>query len=396
MEGPLNGVRVLDVTSAVMGPLATQTLGDLGADVVTIERAGGEINRRMGRGPHGELSGVSLNLLRNKRNVALDLKHPDGRQAVLRIAASCEVFLTNLRPEPLERLGLGYEEIVRVRPDVVFCQAQGFPADGERANEPAYDDIIQAAAGVSDAMRRAGGTPSVVPTLLADKVCGLVLTYAIIAALFHRERTGEGQRIEVPMVDALTAFMLVEHGSSAISRPAGGTAGFQRILTAPRSPLRTADGWLAVFPYAEAHWQLLLRAGGAEHLLADVRLSLADRDADAGFGYTVLAKVLATKPTAEWLAFCSAHQIPVAEVADLDALVDALPEGEHPVAGPYGSIPAPVRFSRTPATVRRHAPLIGEHNREVLAEVGVPEEEIDRLEATGVLRPPGKVAERAR
>jgi crotonobetainyl-CoA:carnitine CoA-transferase CaiB-like acyl-CoA transferase len=196
---------------------------------VSIESGRGETNRLMGPGPVPQLSGISLNLLRNKRNVALDLKRAEGRAALLRIAATCDVFVTNLRPGPLSRLGLEYDEVAAVRPDIIFCQAHGFPSDGPRADDPAYDDIIQAACGVPDAVRRAGGEPGMVPTLLADKVCGLVLTYAILAARFHRERTGHGQRLELPMVDAMTAFMLVEHGSGAIGRPRAAEAGYRRI-----------------------------------------------------------------------------------------------------------------------------------------------------------------------
>ena len=199
--GPLDGIRVLDLSSVVMGPFATQILGDLGADVITVESRDGDINRVMGPGPLRGLSGVSLNLLRNKRNISLDIAHPDGRAALLRVAAGCDVFVTNLRPGSVARLGLRYPDVAAVRPDVVYCQAHGFPSDGPQADAPAFDDIIQAASGVPDVMRRANGRSDLVPTLLADKVSGLVLAYSIMAALFHRARTGEGQQVEVPMAE---------------------------------------------------------------------------------------------------------------------------------------------------------------------------------------------------
>jgi crotonobetainyl-CoA:carnitine CoA-transferase CaiB-like acyl-CoA transferase len=218
--GPLDGIRVLDLSSVVMGPLATQILGDLGADVITVETRDGDINRIMGSGPYPGLSGVSLNLLRNKRNISLDVAHPDGRAALLRVAAGCDVFVTNLRPGSVGRLRLRYPDIASIRPDVIYCQAHGFPSDSPQADAPAFDDIIQAACGVPDVLRRASGRPGLMPTLLADKVSGLVLAYSIIAALFHRARTGEDQKVAVPMADAMLAFLLVEHGSGAISRPA--------------------------------------------------------------------------------------------------------------------------------------------------------------------------------
>jgi len=383
--GPLAGIRVLDLTSVVMGPLATQILGDLGADVITVESRGGDINRIMGPGPRPGLSGVSLNLLRNKRNIALDIGHPEGRAALLRIAAGCDVFVSNLRPGSLGRLRLGYPDVAAARPDVIYCQAHGFPSDSPQADAPAFDDIIQAACGVPDVLRRAGGTPGLVPTLLADKVCGLVLAYSIIAALFHRQRTGEGQHVEVPMTDAMLAFLLVEHGGAAICRPPRGPAGYQRVLTPLRGALRTADGWIAVQPHRDAHWVALLRAAGLDELIGDPRLSRRGIWLDPGFGYATLGRVLAAKTTAEWLAFCSANGIPAAAAAGLDELIEALPDDEHPAAGAYKLIPPPARFSASPASVRRRAPLAGQHTREVLAEAGLAESEIARLAAVGLL-----------
>ncbi len=268
--GPLAGVRVLDLTAVVMGPLATQILGDLGADVITVENRAGDINRTMTRGPVRGLSGVSLNLLRNKRNLALDVAHPDGRAALLRIAAGCDVFVTNLRPASLDRLRLSYAEVAGVTPAIIYCQANGFPSDTPQANEPAFDDIIQATTAVPDVLAMAGLAPGLMPTLLADKVSGLVIVYAIIAALFHRERTGRGQFVEVPMTDALRAFLLVEHGGAAICDR--GPAGYPRILTANRGPVRTADGWIAVQPHRDEDWAALAAAAGLEDLADDSRL----------------------------------------------------------------------------------------------------------------------------
>jgi crotonobetainyl-CoA:carnitine CoA-transferase CaiB-like acyl-CoA transferase len=391
VTGPLQGVRVLDLTSVVMGPLATQILGDLGAEVIAIESGRGDTNRAMGPGPVRQLSDVSLNLLRNKRNVALDLKAPQGRDALLRIASTCDVFVTNLRPAPLARLGLGYEQVAAVRPDVIFCRAQGFPSDSPEADEPAYDDIVQAAGGIPDVLRRAGGEPAMVPILVADKVSGLVLTYAIVAALFHRERTGEGQHIEVPMVDAVKAFVLVEHSAGAMSGedPATRQTGYQRILTPHRRPQATADGWIAVFPYQEGHWEVLFREGGREDLVGDPRFTREGRYANSAWVYTMLAEVIARRTTADWLAVCRREGIPATEMADLDQIIEQLPDAKHPLAGDFKLIPPPVRFSATPASVRRHAPVIGEHNREVLAEVGYTDAEIDSLERDEVLRTRG-------
>jgi crotonobetainyl-CoA:carnitine CoA-transferase CaiB-like acyl-CoA transferase len=386
--GPLAGVRVLDVTAVVMGPMATQILGDLGADVITVENRRGDINRTMSSGPWPGLSGVALNLLRNKRNISIDIARPEGRAALLRIAAGCDVFITNLLPGSLRRLRLDYADVAAARSDVIYCQANGFPSDDPAAGEPAFDDVIQAASGVPDMLRRAGLAPGLVPTLLADKVSGLVLAYSVIAALFHRERTGQGQRVEVPMTAATAAFVLVEHGAAAICQPPRGPAGYPRILTPLRGPLRTADGWIAVQPYRDEHWQALLTEAGLDDLVGDQRLSSREIWRNPGFGYATLGRALARHTSARWLAFCSHNEIPAAAVSTLDDLIAALPVAEHPLAGQYRQIPPPARFSATPASVRRPAPLPGEHTREVLAEAGLTDAEIDKLEQTGVLRLP--------
>jgi crotonobetainyl-CoA:carnitine CoA-transferase CaiB-like acyl-CoA transferase len=385
-RGALAGVRVLDLTSVVMGPLATQILGDLGADVILVEGARLDTNRVMGQGPHPMLSGIALNLLRNKRSICVDLKHPKGRAVFLRIAESCDVLVTNLRPGPLRRLRLEYADVAAVRPDIVYCQAQGFASDGPRADEPAYDDIIQAASGVADATFRATGSRALAPTLLADKVCGLTIAYSVIAALFDRTRTRKGQHIEVPMLDTVTAFMLTEHGSAAISRPRQGRAGYPRILTPFRRPQRTSDGWISVLPYSRRHYDELFNKGGRVDLLGDERIASGRaRIANSDFLYEVVAGIMPMQTTAEWLAFCRDRMIPASAVADLDDLVDALPDATHPLVGDYKLVPPPVRFSRTPSEVRRSAPLPGQHNHEVLRDVGLSDEDIGDLEEAGIL-----------
>jgi len=378
--GPLAGVRVLDFSSVVMGPYATQILGDLGADVIAIEEASGDTNRIMGPGPGRGMSGISLNLLRNKRNVCLDLKSEAGRDAFLRIAATCDVVVTNLRPAPLARLKLDYAAIREARADIVMCQAHGWPSDGVDANKPAYDDVIQASAGIADAFERRSGTPALAPTLVADKVAGLTIVYAVLAALFHRERTGEGQFVEVPMIDALTSFTLVEHGCAAIPEPPLGSAGYRRVLAAERRPYATTNGWVAVLPYSASNYNDLFREGDRLDLIDDPRvLSASARAVNAGDLYALIDPIIATRSSEFWIEYCSRHDIPAGPVRSLDDLVAELPIKQHPTMGAYRQIPPPVRFSATPASVRRHAPMLGEHGREVLLEVGLSDDAIDAL-----------------
>lgn len=385
--GPLSGFRVLDLSSVIMGPFATQTLGDMGADVITVETVEGGGNRRMGDGPHEEFSGIALNLLRNKRSICLDMKRPEGRAAVLRIAATCDALVTNLRPKPLKRLGLSYADVVKVAPTIVYCQAQGFRSDTARADDPAYDDIVQAESGVADASMRAGLGPALAPTIMADKICGLTIVNAVMAGLLSRSRTGKGQRIEIPMGEVMSAFMLVEHGASAIAVPPVGAVGWSRALSPERGPQRTSDGWINILPYSLEAYAALFNEGGRPDLIRPDRTK-ADLAREATFLYQELKKIVAQRPTDYWLAFCDKHKIPVGKVSTLDDLIAALPIAEHPVAGTYRVIPPPVWFTQTPASVRRHAPRTGSDAREVLREAGYDHADIERLAGDGSLRLP--------
>lgn len=365
--GPLAGVRVLDLTRVVMGPLATQILADQGAEVILVEANGGDTNRVMGDGPHPQFSGISLNILRNKRSVAIDLKSREGLDLVYRIAATCDVVVATMRPHVLERLGLSYADFRRVRSDIIYCQGQGFPLDSDQAEEPAYDDIIQAATGVADIMSLVFDERALMPTILADKVSGLYMAQAITAALLHRERTGMGQHVEIAMVRAMSAFLLVEHGAGAISEPPMSKPGYHRILSKERKPHPTLDGWIHVQPYLPKHYKALFAESGRADLLdetryVDKRASLKNSDSL----YRDVRAVLAHRTTQEWLDFCHQAGIPATPVASLDDMVDALPKSEHPVVGTYRVVPPAARFSRDPEwSVRRAAPMIGEHTQEV-------------------------------
>ena len=394
MDAPLAGIRVLDLTSVVMGPYATQLLGDLGADVITVEPGRGETNRAMGPGPTPQLSGISLNLLRNKRNVSINFKHPEGRLALLDIAETCDVFITNLRPGTIARAGLTYQDIKERRPDVVYCQAHGYPSDSAHADDPAYDDVIQAQTGIADATARVTGQPMVSATLLADKVCGLTIVYAVLAALYRRSVTGSGDHIEVPMAETVAAFTLVEHGAAAIPRPPLGPAGYPRILTPNRRPWPTTDGWMMVLPYTKEHYDSIFAEVGRDDLLGDERYSTGrKRIANSSFLYDTVGRILQSRTTGEWVTFFREHDVPAAEVGVLEDIVEKLPEAEHPHAGTYKVIPPPVRFAEAPQSVRRPAPLVGEHTDEVLAEVGYDIQGIASLRASGALgKVPGELS----
>jgi len=247
--------------------------------------------------------------------------------------------------------------------------------------------VVQAGCGIVDAFALQTGTPAMAPTVVADKVSGLTIVYSILAALLHRERTGEGQCIEVPMIDVLTSFTLLEHGSAAIPEPPLGPAGYGRILAPDRRPYATLDGWLAVLPYSAANFNDLYREGGRSDLVDDPRvLTPVSRNRHGAELYTALGPVIAMRTTAFWVRFCDDRAIPASAVRTIDELVQELPVVEHPVFGLYRQVPPPVRFSATPSSVRRAAPSLGQHGREVLHEVGFSVDDVATLEREGVLR----------
>ena len=390
--GALQGIRVLDLTTVVMGPYATQLLGDLGADVIKVETGRGDTNRFMGGGPHPELSGVALNINRNKRAVSLDLKHPDGMAAFLRILDTCDVFVTNLRPGPLARLGLSYDDLAPTRPRLVYCQAQGFRSGTAEEDRPAYDDIIQAAAGLPRLNDATVGATAFLPSIIADKVAGQTVLNAVLAALFHRERTGHGQRVEVPMFDAILSFNLVEHLSRAAIP--GEASGYSRIMTPNRGPHRTRDGYVAMMPYTDEHWRRLFAAVEREHLLDEPWLSSqAARLLNAERAYATLAAIVAERTTSEWLELCTEHDIPVNTVPSLDEILEdealhrgMVTMGRHPVVGPYRVVAPNMILDRTPLSVRRPAPLRSEHTAEVLAEAGYDAAAVQALIGSGAAK----------
>lgn len=368
---PLSGYRVLDLSSVMMGPLATQILADLGADVIAVERPDGDPNRYMGVGPHPEFSGAALNLMRNKRSVVVDPTLPAGREAFERLVSSSDVFVTNLRPASRRRARLCDEDLRLLRPDLIYCSATGFAPDDPRADAPAYDDVIQSAAGLVDMHHRAGLGPTYSPTVLADKVVGMAIAQAVTAALLHRERTGEGQSLSVSMYEVVQAFVLVEHGAAAIPEPPLGRAGSTRMLNASRCPVRTSDGIVGILVYERHHFENIARLAGRDDLIDDPRfVTRAGRLEHLDAVYDLCGVVAASMTTGDFLAACATRDIPAHRVVPLDEVVESLPITTHPHAGSYRQLPSLAPGRSLGASLRRPAPLIGEHTDEVLAELG--------------------------
>ena len=367
--GPLAGVKIVDITTVVMGPMAVQMLGDMGADVIKIEEPGGDMMRNLGLGPRSDMSGMALNLLRNRRSITVDMASPEGRERLLQITDHADVVITNLRPKSLANLGITGAELRKRNPALIFCQAAGYPSDSADANRPAYDDIIQSACGIADTVAKVGGIPQIYPTIVADKVSALVISNAVTAALFHRERSiGEGQCIEVPMIDNMRWFILQEHIAGAATEPPLSGAGYPRVLAANRKPHATADGWIGVLPYSDRNWRDFLNDTDHPELVADERFAtVKGRLNNIEFVYGTLGEILCTRSTADWVELFDRLDIPASPVVTLDALVADLPLYEHPHIGQYRINTNPIRFEHTPVSVHQHAPLPGEHSDAIAA-----------------------------
>jgi crotonobetainyl-CoA:carnitine CoA-transferase CaiB-like acyl-CoA transferase len=392
-SGPLAGLRVLDLSSVILGPYATMILGDLGADVVKVESPAGDSARYVNPGRHHGISGTAVYLHRNKRSVVLDLKAPEGRAALLRLAATADAVFHNIRPQAMSRLGLAYEDFRAVNPAIVHCVATGFGSDGPYAGQPAYDDLIQGASGIAALMARRHGRPDYYPGTICDKVTAMAAANALIAGLLHRARTGQGQDIEVPMFETMVAFNFVEHVCDFVFAPPGGTFGYARMLSADRRPYQTRDGTLCMLPYTDAQWRAFFAIVGRPDLADDPRFAtLTARTANVDTLYALVAEEAARRPTAEWLALCREHQIPafpVIEPEDLPADPHLRARGFferrcHPSEGDTRAPGVPVRFSATPGGIARDAPRLGEHTREILREAGLSADEIDDLVRRGV------------
>lgn len=378
MAGALEGIRVLDMTAVGMGPMATQLLGDFGADVIKVESGDGDVFRHVTPQRHHGMSHAFLNFNRNKRSVVMDLKTAAGRDQLLEVLATCDAFVSNMRAPALRRLGLDSDSLLQRFPKLVHCSCYGYSEKGPYAGRAAVDDTIQAACGLAWLQGDAGGrAPEYVKTVVADKVVGLYVANAINAALFARERTGLGQAIEVPMFECMVAFLSLEHLGGRTFVPDEGPAGYARLLNEFRRPFRTKDGYIAVVPYTDAQWQRFFALAGDPHMATDERYrTLSARSRHFPQLYQYLENVLATKATADWLTLLEQADMPFAPVNSIDDLLQDphlaatgfWRDVEHPTEGRLRQADLPIHFSRTPVSVRRHAPTLGEHNQELLAQ----------------------------
>lgn len=399
MSAPLDGVKVVEMTSVVLGPYACQILGDLGAEVIKIEPPVGDTNRNLGPyRKHSDMASLFINCNRNKRSVVLDLKSDNGKAAALAIMRDADVVVHNFRPGAIDRLGLNYEAVKAVNPEVIYCATYGYSKQGPYGRKGALDDSIQAVSGIAALQEKVLGEPRYLPTVVADKTTGLFVAQAVMAALFHRERTGQGQEIEVPMFESMVSYLMVEHLWGQTFEPPIGKAGYVRLMAEHRKPYRCRDGlYLAVLPYWDAHWRTFCELSGHPELAEDPRfINMQKRLENINASYAATGEIIAERDRQAWLDLLGETNVPMMVVNGLDDLVDDphleatgfWQRFEDPDEGTLRMASYPANFSATPASIRRGAPRLGEHSLEILGEAGLSEQQIDAMLAAGETRCP--------
>jgi crotonobetainyl-CoA:carnitine CoA-transferase CaiB-like acyl-CoA transferase len=378
-KGPLSGVRVIDLTAMVMGPYCTQIMADMGADVIKIEPPDGDIMRYISVGPVPGMSGVFVNVNRGKRSVVLDLRAEAGKTALRELIAGADVFIHSMRAKAIAKLGFGYADIAVINPSIIYTNCYGYGRRGPDKDLTAYDDTIQAECGLPAVQQMLTGEPSYVGTIMADKVAGMTALYATLLALFHRERTGEGQEVEVGMFETMAAFMLVEHANGAMFTPPLGPAIYPRAVAPNRRPYRTRDGYISALIYNDKQWSAFVAAVQPPWANDPRFATLELRARQIDTVYALAADTFKERTTQQWLELFRSLDIPAAPLRTPAELFDnphlqavGLFETVDTPQGPVRFPGVPTWFSRTPGCVAGGAPGLGANTREVLEELGLP------------------------
>lgn len=378
MNSLLNNIKIVDLSSVFMGPYCTMVLGDMGADVIKVEHPKGDTTRYIGPSMHEGMSSIFLNLNRNKRSITLDLKTQEGKNIIKQLIKESDVFVHSLRPQAIEKLNLTYEELYTVNSKIIYCGLYGFSKNGPYKKKPAYDDIIQASSGIASIQGEMAGEPQYLSSLMADKTTGLLGANAIIAALFHKERTGEGQEIEVPMFESMVSFSMIEHMYGHTFDPPIGDTVYPRAASQYRKPYKTKDGYISAMIYNDEHWRNFFDITGNAHLKNDYRFkNITARTNNIDFVYGKIEEIIKTKTTDEWLRLLENNDIPCARVNRPEDLfydshlteVNHFQNVDHPTEGKIFNIKFPVNFSKYNNNIRKHAPNLGEHTEEILNEI---------------------------
>lgn len=390
--GPLAGIRVLEIASMILGPLAGQYLGDLGADVIKLEPPEGDLTRSIGPRRSPLMGSFFLSSNRSKRSIVVDLKKAEGQTILRSLLKDTDVLLHSLRTPAANKLGLDYETLKQLNPSIVYCHVTGYSDEGAYAGRPAYDDIGQAASGLAQLQTAVAGQPRFMPSIFADKIGALHASIGMLAAIAHRTATGQGQQVEVPMFESLVAFNMAEHQWGFCFDPPIGPMGYQPVSTAARRPYKTKDGYLALLPYSDANWRSLFELAGEPQIMDDSRFStFAARQKHFREVWDEIERQAARKTNAEWLALLSTADIPFSVVNSLEDLtrdphlesVGFWTLAEHPTEGQLRFAASPVDLRASPMRMTRMQPRLGEHSAEILRESGYDELSITNLTAAG-------------
>jgi crotonobetainyl-CoA:carnitine CoA-transferase CaiB-like acyl-CoA transferase len=396
MAGPLAGVRIVDLTTVVMGPFATQILADFGADVIKVEPPEGDVIRYAWPFRNPGMGSIYLAVNRNKRSVVLDLKKERARQVCLRLAARADVLVYNIRPQAMARLKLSYEEVRSANPKIIYVGCFGYSQRGPYAAKAAYDDLIQGAAGLPWlAQKQSAAEPRYAPMIVADRSVGQQVASAVSAALYHREKTGKGQRVDVPMLEHLLQIVLGDHLGGRTFEPPHGEAGYPRILAPDRRPFQTSDGYVCALIYNDKQWRGFFDLIGKPGMFSLPEFATQEaRSRNYQRTYTMIAEEMTKRTTAEWVEALERADIPVQRMNSLEdiladphlAAIGYFSLREHPSEGRIRTLAVPSEWSESQPEYRRHAPRLGEHTRDVLTEAGYSPVEIDELLSTGAAR----------
>jgi crotonobetainyl-CoA:carnitine CoA-transferase CaiB-like acyl-CoA transferase len=396
VSGPLHGVRILDLTTVVMGPYATQILGDFGADVIKVEPIEGDVIRQAWPFRNPGMGAIFLNVNRNKRSVALDLKRPAALEACLALAKTADVLVYNIRPQAMARLGLSYEKVRSMNERIIYVGCFGYSQRGPYAAKAAYDDMIQGASGLPWLLQKQGAPePRYAPMIVADRSVGQQVASAVSAALYSREKTGRGQRVDVPMWEHLLQIVLSDHLGGYTFDPQKGEPGYARILTPDRRPYQTEDGYVCALIYNDKQWKAFFDVIGRPELLSRPEFATQEaRSQNYRTAYAMVAEEMKTRTTAFWIEALERADIPVQRMNSLDDIVGDphlnaigyLRAVDHPSEGRIRMLAVPSEWSDTKPEYRRHAPRLGEHTREVLGEAGLSVQQITTLLETGAAK----------
>ncbi len=399
MSKPLDDIKVVDLTNMLMGPYTTQILGDMGADVIKVEAPGGDPVRFIGARRNLGMGAIYLNCNRSKRSLVLDLKKEEGHKALLTLLKEADILVYNRRPQVMDRLGLSYDVVKKTNPKIIYAGLYGFGQDGPYAKKPAFDDLIQGAVSIPMLANMAdGGAPRYAPSAIVDRAVALWAVGQINAALYYRTRTGIGQKLDIPMFEMMTSFVLADHLEGETFIPSEGEAGYKRILNPDRRPFPTKDGYVCVMVYTDRHWRSFYKAlGREEELDKDPRFkSITARTEHIVEIYAELAELLATRTTEEWLDLFDKADVPAMPLHSPESLlqdehlsaVGFFREFDHPTEGKIRDMAVPTEWSETQPEISRHAPRLGEHSREILKESGYSSEMIEAFLKEGVTEAP--------